>query len=861
MLNTFRNTFGKRAAVGISTLALPAILVLSGPSPVAEAKPGPKPKLAVSIVDAGQNSMFVRGVLKVKVRSDRRGTIRLRGLSSTFDGNGVMKPLTRVAWPKFKRAGQWRTIDLPLTAAGLTQVASCQYREIQAKAGKVNSHRKSMVRETADCRPEPVDLTRAADCNFIAARVPDICMSPFPDNYYTLADGATATGRRINFTPAAMPVNSGGEEIDPAPYLASDGFSQGQTISVRVPGLDNPAALAMTNPVGLADPAQYLSQSAPVIVLNARTRERQPIWVEIDSQAGTPQATNLLIHPMVNFDAASRYIVVLRNLKDAAGSVIGAPAGFRYYRDFLRSNKPRINGRRSFYEDIFKRLRAAGIRRSNLYLAWDFTTASDQNNTARALSMRDQAFAGLGDMDLSDRVIEGDAPDFTVNSVVVNVNAEIARRISGTFEVPCFLNHPTQANECASGATMNLDEDGLPEQNGTYQANFECVIPRVVADPDSIDPGDLPDPSLRGRAIVYGHGLMGSIGGEINAEAQRRMAARGFTICGTDEIGMSTNDIVTVGGALGNLSKFPQVADRLQQGLLNELFLARLMIHPEGLVSRAAFRIDQDAADPVPVPGGNGNATVPASSTLGQAIVTGPEVRAWYRGISQGGIMGGALMALAPDFDKGSLGVGAMNYSVLLTRSGSWNTYGSIFNPAYPNEVERPLALSLIQMLWDRGEPNGYAHRITANPLPDTPPHKILFDLAFGDHLVTNWQSNVEARTIGAKAVAPLVADDRWPGVDGDWGIEPIAAYPYDGSAIAYWDSGPLRPGPDPESTIGTDPPPITNTAPVSGEDPHELPRVSETAVEMIDGFLREGGSVTNPCAPGPCLSGGWTGS
>ncbi|HMU28246.1 MAG TPA: hypothetical protein PKA65_12670, partial [Solirubrobacterales bacterium] len=87
---------------------------------MAEAKPGPKPKLAVSIVDAGQNSMFVRGVLKVKVRSDRRGTIRLRGLSSTFDGNGVMKPLTRVAWPKFKRAGQWRTIDLPLTAAGLT---------------------------------------------------------------------------------------------------------------------------------------------------------------------------------------------------------------------------------------------------------------------------------------------------------------------------------------------------------------------------------------------------------------------------------------------------------------------------------------------------------------------------------------------------------------------------------------------------------------------------------------------------------------------------------------------------------------------------------------------------------------------
>ncbi|MCB0830987.1 MAG: hypothetical protein KDB64_08690 [Solirubrobacterales bacterium] len=817
--------------------------------------------IVVKIVDAGQKPMLNRGVLKVEVRSARRGKVRVRALSSTFDGKDVMKPLTRVAWPRFRKAGQWRTVKLKLTSTGKTQVASCQNREIQVKAGKAKSRIKSMLRQTADCRAPVLDLSRAADCDFIAAPDPDVCMSPFPDDYYTLGDPETVTGRRINFTEAAMPSNSSGHPIDPAPYLASDGFSQGQVISVRVPGLDNPTALARTNPVGLADPSRYMADHAPVIVLNARTRERQPIWVEIDSQAGSAEATNLLIHPMVNFDAATRYIVVLRNLKDASGSVLKAPDGFRYFRDFLRSKDSRVNGRRSFYEDIFKRLRAAGIRRSGLYLAWDFTTASDENNSERALSMRNQAFAELGDTDLSDRVIQGDAPDFTVDSVETDVNAEIARRIKGTFEVPCFLNHPTQSDECLSGATMNLDADGVPQRNGTYDANFECVVPRVVADPDSFDPGDLPTQALRGRAIVYGHGLMGSIGGEVNAGAQRAMAARGFTICGTDEIGMSTSDLLTVIGALGDLSKFPQVAGRLQQGLLNELFLARLMIHPEGLVSKAAFRIDPDLPDPMQVPGGDGNAVIPASSDLDQAIVTGSHVRAWYRGISQGGIMGGALMALAPDFDKGSLGVGAMNYSVLLTRSGSWETYGSIFDPAYPNQVERPLALSLAQMLWDRGEPNGYAHRMTTDPLPDTPPHKVLFDLAFGDHLVTNWQSNVEARTIGARAVTPFVAEGRWPGVDGGWGIDPITSFPYDGSAIAYWDSGPLRPGPGPDGMIGTDPPPITNTAPAAGEDPHEFPRVSGTAVEMIDRFLRDGGAVTNPCAPGPCLAGGWTGS
>ncbi len=843
------------SAFAALTLGL-TMLLASGVEPAAA---GTKPKVAVEIVDAGQNPMLNRGVLKVKVRSARKGKVRVRALSSTFDGKGVMKPLTDVAWPYFKRAGQWRTVNLRLTSTGRIQVASCQDRDIQVKAGNVKSRRKAMLRQTADCRAPALDLSRAATCNFIAAQDPSICMSPFPDNYYTLADSTTETGRRINFTSGAMPENASGSVINPSPYLASDGFSQGQTISVRVPGFDNPAALAQTNPVGLVDPSRYLDPSAPVMVLDARTRERQPIWVEIDSNASSPAQTNLLIRPMVNFDPATRYIVVLRNLKDASGNLLKAPDGFRYYRDFLRSTNSRVNGRRSFYEDIFKRLRAAGIRRSNLYLAWDFTTASDENNSSRALSMRDQAFAALGDTDLADRKVQGTAPEFKVDSVQVNPSSTVARRIAGTFEVPCFLDHPTSSSECASGATLNLGLEGLPQQNGTYEANFECIVPNSIADPDSVDPELLPEESLRGRAIVYGHGLMGSIGGEIHAESQRRTAAKGFTICGTDEIGMSTGDIVTVTGALMDLSNFPKVADRLQQGLLNEMYLGRLMIHPEGLVSKAAFRVDPDLPEPADVPGGDGDAAVPEGSDLEPVLETGEDVRGWYRGISQGGIMGGALMALAPDFDRGALGVGAMNYSVLLTRSGSWGTYGAFFNPAYPNQLERPLALSLIQMLWDRGEPNGYAHRMTANPLPDTPPHDVLFDTAFGDHLVTNWQTNVQARTVGAKAVAPLIANSRWPGVDWAWGIEPITTYPYSGSAVAYWDSGPLRPGVEPESTLGTDPPPITNTPPLTGEDPHEHPRVTDTAVEMIDRFLRTDGAVTNPCVPGPCLAGGWT--
>ena len=74
----------------------------------------------------------------------------------------------------------------------------------------------------------------------------------------------------------------------------------------------------------------------------------------------------------------------------------------------------------------------------------------------------------------------------------------------------------------------------------------------------------------------------------------------------------------------------------------------------------------------------------------------------YYNGNSQGGILGGALTAVSPDFTRASLGVPAMGYSTLLTRSIDFDTYAPILYPAYPNELSRPLALSLIQMLWDR---------------------------------------------------------------------------------------------------------------------------------------------------------------
>ena len=72
---------------------------------------------------------------------------------------------------------------------------------------------------------------------------------------------------------------------------------------------------------------------------------------------------------------------------------------------------------RIFSDLSSKRARPQRIERKDLYLAWDFTVASAENLAGRALSMRDDAFAQLGDTDLADGVIQGAPPAFTIDQV------------------------------------------------------------------------------------------------------------------------------------------------------------------------------------------------------------------------------------------------------------------------------------------------------------------------------------------------------------------------------------------------------------------------------------------------------------
>jgi hypothetical protein len=670
-----------------------------------------------------------------------------------------------------------------------------------------------------------VDLSRATACDFIAQPKEGMCLMPFPNDYYTVKDPSSNTGKRINFSAAGMPKNVSNKPIDPSTYSDSDGFSQGQGIVLKVPGIDTAEDVTANDFVPLSTLSRYAEPDQKAVVIDAKTGKRWPIWVEIDANASTPESAALMISPAVNFDEKGRYIVALRNLVDAEGNELKAPNSFRYYRDSIPSSQGLVNQRRSHFEGIFRTLRRAKIKRSEIYLAWDFTVASNENNYRRAIHMRDEAFAALGDTTMGDNIRQGDAPAFTVTNVTDINGPQTKRRVRGTYTVPCFLEP-----NCGPGGTMDLDENGLPQRNGDYQAKFTCIIPQVgLTEPDP--------PKL--RPFVFGHGLLGAadqVQGSINPDLAQDHA---MIACATDEIGMASEDVGEVVLALGDLSRFKAVPDRLQQGLLTGLFLARLMYHPDGLGTDPAF---QDADS--------------------ESVIRTDNV--YYMGASQGGIMGGALTAISPDFTQSALVVGAMNYSTLLTRSSNWPTYGTFLGNAYSNELSHPLLLNMIQMLWDRGEPNGYAHVMTDDPPPNTPEHNVILHVALGDHQVTNFASDVQARTVGMKTPAGGIDPVRWPDYEAMWNIPRIGAeeYPYRGSSIVYWDGGPFRLNPNNLSQeIGTGVPPYANIPPNDDwEDPHGAPRGASGPVTMIDTFFQPNGYIEDICGGDPCRASDWDG-
>ena len=155
----------------------------------------------------------------------------------------------------------------------------------------------------------------------------------------------------------------------------ADGFSPGNEIIVKIPEVETPAAFQNSGLVPIDNLRAYDDPEQAVIVINAETGERQPIWAELDSNptsvdpgpGGVPPGgigqnptdtgpVNLIIRPAKNFDFGERYIVALRNLRDENDQPVEAPIGFRVYRDNDITDQPEVEARRPHMESVINDL-------------------------------------------------------------------------------------------------------------------------------------------------------------------------------------------------------------------------------------------------------------------------------------------------------------------------------------------------------------------------------------------------------------------------------------------------------------------------------------------------------------------------
>ncbi|MCC6217381.1 MAG: hypothetical protein IT376_21160 [Polyangiaceae bacterium] len=627
----------------------------------------------------------------------------------------------------------------------------------------------------------------AGDCDSLT---PTQCGFPFPSNVYLVDDttGLATSGKQVMFGAATLPKNLGLYPVDPTILSYKDGFSTGSGPQTHMPGATFE---------GVARPTSIersLEDTSPSILIEADTGRRVPHWVDIDQSTPNDGLEDrdderaIQIRPAERLKDATRYIVAFRNIQHRDGHVIEPVQAFRELRDELKTEDYGVKRRRALYADIFGKLETAGYPRADLQVAWDFTTATKENTTRRMVALRDRALEAVG----------AAGPSFVVTEVEESPGNGILRRIHVKMTVPMFLNFYAKGYKESEWETQGgynrlmLDEQGLPEQNGTMEQDVLIIVPEGVTS------------GTKHGLLQNGHGLFGSRFEGQGGYLARMAADYGWIAFSTNLFGFAEDDVGLAITALGARPLlFNSFFDRQQQGQVNQLLAMRMMM------GRIATDGIKDPNDP--------------SAYLLDPSWIDPSVRA-YRGDSQGGIMGTTYCAVSTDVTRCLVGEPGMPYSLLLNRSKDWPAYDVVLRASYNTGLNNQFMVALIQQGWDASEPVGYAPYMTTDLLPNTPPHYLLIHPAIGDHQVVTWAAHIIARSVGAVNLASPAGEVHRTVPFLEQATAPVT----NRSAMVEWE-------------FGLAPEPLENLPPKDGCDPHDRVRVLDPAYEQQDHFFRTG--------------------
>ena len=227
------------------------------------------------------------------------------------------------------------------------------------------------------------------------------------------------------------------------------------------------------------------SSASKTLLIEAETGRLVAHFVDEDPRADDPNRVPLLIRPMEPMQARTRYVVAVKGLVDSEGVILPAPEGFRRLRDKQALGVAEWDSLAERYESsVFPVLETAGLDRSDLQLAWDFTTGSDEQLTDDMFAIRDLALEWTQNNDpvVSIRdVIERDEEDRAWQLF------EAISKVHSTWK---GTHKALQSIAMSWVSRVKMERPGL---------RFIAVIPRRLI--NRFEPG---------RVVHFGHGFFGS---------------------------------------------------------------------------------------------------------------------------------------------------------------------------------------------------------------------------------------------------------------------------------------------------------------------------------------------------------------
>lgn len=567
-------------------------------------------------------------------------------------------------------------------------------------------------------------------------------LNPFPSAEIVGDDGG------VEIPAGTLPQVPDGTAMDVRRLNWRDGFSRVQTSVAMLPVPVDADSLSGASVVGTGGSVRMVDLDAGVEI---------PMFAELDAHPDAVAAGTraLLVRPMVAMTPGHRVAVVVTDAVTSGGQPLHLDEW-----EAAKEADPH-------YADLEDALGALGI--DNVALAWDFPVG-DGTAVVRAL-----ANPSVPVTHTFDRVMDADVEPEG------NLPPGVWKKLEGTFVADNWL---------VDDLVFEVGDDGVPVAQGQAEADLYAYIPDSVRD---LPAGTAP-------VVIFGHGILADpddyFDKDDDPSATIEVANRlGAIVVATVWRGLTAKDQVDTVQMAGDFGRFPELTDRLAQGVANNLSLLRAI--DEGtLLDDPLFEGKADRS------------------------------RIYWYGISLGAIEGAVTLANQDRIDHAVLHVGGSAWSTMLERSSNWSTFELLVSRGIVDPWERQVLYATSQLLWDPVDPASYVE--------DLQGRTFLWQESIGDDQVPNMSTELLMRSVGV----PLGT--------------PAATTPYDVDSVGLPAVGPVFTQFDPGLGM-----PADENRPAEVTFAHGTPRVWEGCKAQTVGFFAAGaeGTVTHWCGEGPCTA------